>query len=359
MVDGAEREPLTGPTGGRRAYIGSFTSGGGRGITVAAVDPVTGALTPLAAVDGLVNPSSLVLAPDTGVLYAVSETAPGAAAAFRPGAGGLVPLGPAVGVGGSGPTHLSVVGRRLLTANYASGGVSSLPVAADGGLSGPATVLAHQGSGPDAGRQEGPHAHQVLPDPSGRWVISVDLGTDSVRVCALDPATGALRVHAETVLRAGSGPRHLAFHPDGETVYVLHELSPLLTVCRWDAASGRLAPLSEVTVDSEAAGGGERPCPSVVAVSSDGRFAWAAVRGTNTLVTLSLADGAEKPRLTDGVDCGGSWPRDLTADPSGRRLYVANEWSGDVTWFDVDPASGRLRRAGAVPVPAAACVVFS
>lgn len=93
--------------------------------------------------------------------------------------------------------------------------------------------------------------------------------------------------------------------------------------------------------------------------SPDGRFVWAAVRGADAIATLSLAAGAEEPQLTDSVDCGGSWPRDLAADPSGRRLYAANERSGDVTWFDVDPLTGRPHRAGSVAVPAATCVVFA
>lgn len=344
--------------GGHRAYIGSFTSGGGRGITTAAVDPITGALSPLAVTDAFPDPSCLTLDPDTGVLYAVSETEAGAVGAFRPTAEGLTPLGRPVPVDGSGPTHLSVHGRRLLTANYVSGSVSSLPLGADGSPGGPVSVLAHHGSGPDAERQEAPHAHQVLPDPSGRWVLSVDLGTDSVRVCAPDPVTGALTLHAETVLRAGTGPRHLAFHPDGAVLYVLHELEPQLTVCRWNAASGELEPVGEVSLASAGAPGAAREYPSTPLVSPDGRFLWAAVRGSNVIATFSLADEPEKPQLTDTVDCGGSWPRDLVADPAGRRLYVSNEWSGNVTWFDVDPVTGQPRRAGQLEVPAAACVVF-
>ncbi|OEJ28559.1 hypothetical protein AR457_32935 [Streptomyces agglomeratus] len=344
----------------RWAYIGSFTSGGGRGITVAAVDPATGALTPRTGVDTVVNPSCLALCADTGTLYAVSDAEPGAVVAFRTGPdGSLTALGPAVDAGGSGPTHLGLAGRRLLTANYGSGSVSSFATGPDGSVHGPPVVLAHQGSGPDADRQQGPHAHHVLADPGGRWVLSVDLGTDSVRVCSPDRATGELQVHTEAVLRAGSGPRHLAFHPDGEVVYVLHELEPQMTVCRWDGASGHLEPLAEVAIDPEGAPEGERVYPSVVLVSSDGLFVRAAVRGSNRVLTFSLADGAEKPRLTSSVDCGGVWPRDLVAGPSGRRLYVVNEWSGDVTWFDADPETGRLARAGALEVPAAACVVFA
>ncbi|MFF5703213.1 lactonase family protein [Streptomyces sp. NPDC012794] len=341
------------------AYIGSFTSGGGRGITTAAVDPATGALTPVAVTPTPENPSCLALRPDHRVLYAVSEADRGAVLAFRTGPGGLEALGAPVPVGAAGPTHLSTAGRRLLTANYTSGSVSTLPLDADGAPAGPAAVLAHRGGGPDPERQQGPHAHQVRPDPSGRWVLSVDLGTDSVRVCALDPDTGELRLHAESVLRAGSGPRHLAFHPDGEVVYVLHELEPQMTVCRWNAAAGELEPVSEVPLLPEGAPDAPRAYPSVVAVSADGRFVWAAVRGTDTLATFSLADGPEKPQVTDVTGCGGSWPRDLVADPSGRRLYVANEWSGDVTWFEVDALTGHPRRAGSVAVPAAACVVFA
>ncbi|MEU9145572.1 lactonase family protein [Streptomyces sp. NPDC048349] len=344
---------------GRRAYIGSFASGGGRGITTAAVDPVTGALTALSAVDGPGDASCLALSVDRQVLYAAGGTEQGWAAAYRITADGLAPLGRPVPVDGLGPAHLSVAGDRLLIANYTSGSVSGLRIAGDGRPQGPAAVLGHRGRGPDPERQSGPHAHHVTPDPSGRWVLSVDLGTDSVRVCVPDPAGGPLRVRAETPLRAGSGPREVAFHPRGDVAYVIHELEPQLTVCRWDAGSGRLYQTGEVPLGSADPAAGTREYPSVALVSGDGRFVWAAIRGSNLITTLSLSDGPEKPRITDVADCGGQWPRHLAAGPSGRHLYVSNEWSGDVTWFDADPETGRLHPAGRLDVPAAACVVLA
>ncbi|MET3982875.1 lactonase family protein [Streptomyces sp. PvR034] len=351
----------SGPARGRRAYVGSFTSTGGRGITTATVDPVSGALTPIATTDALDDPSYLVLGADgsgAATLYAVSETKRGAVGAFRPTAAGLVPLGSPVAVDASGPTHLSLAEGHLVTANYTSGSVSTLARAADGRPAGPASVLRHHGSGPDADRQREPHAHQVLPDPSGRWVLSVDLGTDSVRVCALDPATGALRVHSEAALTPGHGPRHLAFHPGGALLYVLNELRPLLTVCRWDATAGTVEPVAEVPVAPEGGSGAARAYPSAVVVSPDGRFLWAAVRGIDVIAAVALPGDGAHPQLTGSVSCGGRWPRDLALDPAARRLYAANEHSGDVTWFDVDPLTGLPRRAGSVPVPAATCVVF-
>ncbi|MFE1552117.1 lactonase family protein [Streptomyces sp. NPDC058718] len=347
----------TGAVQGRsapRAYIGSFTSAGGRGVLAADVDPETGALTVTGASDAVADPSFLALAGP--VLHAVSETEPGAVAAFDVTGPVPLPLGAPVPVEGAGPTHLALAAGHLVTANYTSGSVTVLPLAADGTPRPATTVLRHEGSGDVPDRQSGPHAHQVLPDPSGRWVVSVDLGTDSVRICALDPATGALTLHGESALRPGTGPRHLAFHPAGTHAYVLNELEPTLTVCRWDAEAGVLAPLGETPVVPEGTPGPSYP--SEIVAAPDGRFLWVAVRGDDTLAVLALDPDGAKADLVATVPCGGVWPRDLTLDPSGRRLYAANERSGDVTWFDLDPATGVPVRAGAIEAPAASCVVF-
>ncbi|MGW1408939.1 lactonase family protein [Streptomyces sp. NPDC002403] len=350
--------------GAVRAFIGSFTSAGGRGITVAAVDDGTGALSVLGATGTVPDPSYLALGhgpgPGGGALYAVSETEHGAAAAMDITGDVPRPIDGIRPVDGSGPTHLALAGGHLLTANYGAGSVSVLPVRPDGSLGPVASVLQHEGSGPDADRQQAPHAHQVLPDPSGNWVLSVDLGTDSVRICALDTTTGTLRLHGETALRPGTGPRHLAFHPAGGHAYVLNELEPTVTACRWNAAAGVLEPVGETPVLPAGAEDGEAATyPSEIVVSHDGRFLWTANRGHDSISVLALDATGEKPALVTTVHCGGHWPRDLALDPTGRRLYAANERSGDVTWFDIDPETGVPSRAGSLDAPAASCVIFA
>ncbi|MET9950053.1 lactonase family protein [Streptomyces sp. NPDC006339] len=341
-------------TQGGRGFVGSFTSAGGPGVVAVEVDRGSGALRFTGASDAVADPS--FLAPAGDVLYAVSETDAGAVAAFDVTGPAPRPLGAPVPVEGAGPTHLAVVAGHVLTANYTSGSVSSLPRTADGTLGPVAGQVRHAGSGPVEDRQAGPHAHQVLPDPSGRWVLAVDLGTDAVTVHVLDPATGALTPHGTTALRPGTGPRHLAFHPAGTHAYVLNELEPTLTVCRWDADAGVLTPLGETPVVPE---GAAPAYPSEVVAAPDGRFLWAAVRGTDTLAVLALAEDGAGARLVASVPCGGHWPRDLTLGPSGRHLYAANERTGDVTWFAVDPRTGVPVRTGSLPVPAASCVVFT
>ncbi|MEU6767407.1 lactonase family protein [Streptomyces sp. NPDC046853] len=341
-----------------RAYIGSFTAAGGSGIMSAAVDADSGALTVLGTTDTVADPSYLALSPAGDTLYAVSETSDGAVAAYRVDGDKLRQAGPPVPVGGAAPTHLAVHAGHVLTANYGSGSVTAVPVRPDGGLDRtPSGILQHTGTGPHPQRQQGPHAHQVLPDPSGRWAVSVDLGTDSVRVCELT-AAGEPVLHREVALRPGSGPRHLVFHPRGDRAYVLNELAPTLTICAWDAADGALKPLGEAAVLPGPVEGDGEAYPSEVVVAPDGRFLWTATRGQDVISVLALDEAGDRPRLAATVPCGGRWPRDLAIDPSGRFLYAANERSGDVTWFAVDPGTGIPRRAGSIEAPAASCVIF-
>ncbi|MFE5212419.1 lactonase family protein [Streptomyces sp. NPDC056600] len=345
-------------TGAQRAFIGSFTTNGGRGIVQTTVDPGTGALTATDAVATVPNPSYLVLGRGPGgpVLYCVSETAEGAVAAYDVSGPTPEPIGRPVPVGGADPTHLAVAGGHLVTANYSSGSVTALPLAADGAPGAPSGLLGNKGSGPDADRQEGPHAHQVVvPEASGRWVLSVDLGTDEVRVCELDAASGELRLHGALELPPGTGPRHLVVHPRGTHVYVLGELRPVVTVCRWDAAAGELRAVGEHPLFPD--GTDAHVQPSAPVISLDGRRLWAAVRGTDTVVVLAVSQDGERLEVLTSVPCGGSWPRDLVLHPSGGRLYAANERSGDVTWFDLDE-DGVPRRAGSLDVPAASSVLF-
>ena len=317
----------------------------------AAVSADSGALTLLSSVNGVPDPSYLALAPGAATLYAVSETTEGAVAAYRVAGDRLERAGAPVPVDGDGPTHLGLFAGHVLTANYGSGSVTAVPVRPDGTLAdAPSGVLRHTGSGPHTRRQQGPHAHQVQADPSGRWAVSVDLGTDSVRVCAL--TGGTLSVHREIALRPGSGPRHLAFHPDGTRAYVVNELTPTVTACHWDAEDGTLKPLTETQVLSAAPTGDAYP--SGIVASPDGRFVWIATRGEDVLSTFAVE--GDDLRLLGTVPCGGHWPRALTE--SHGFLYAANERSGDITWFAIDATTGRPRYEGSVEVPAVSCVIF-
>ena len=222
-------------------YIGSYTGDThAEGVHLAAFDSSSGSLRRLASFHAGVNPSFLALHPNGRVLYAVNETtaheghATGAVGAFAidRAAGGLTRLDVQAS-GGAAPCHVITdhEGHAALVANYVGGSIALLPIAADGSLAPATQVVRHAGCGADPVRQATPHPHCIAVDPSNRFALVTDLGTDRVLVYRLDVESASLQ-HVEdagAVLDPGAGPRHLVFHPTLPLVFVTNELNSTIT----------------------------------------------------------------------------------------------------------------------------------
>jgi 6-phosphogluconolactonase len=356
--------PTAGPTPGpnpapaaakRPLFVGTYTDGegAGKGLGVGTWDEGSGQLA-VSNVVTVANPSFLAIAPSGRVLYAVDEQKDGGVNALD-----LTGAAPRTinrqSSRGAGPTHLCVhpSGRYVLAANYDSGSVVVLPVRADGALSPASDLAQHAGTGPDPDRQDGPHAHQIVPAPSGAFVHAVDLGTDTVYAYQLDDASGRLTPRGEVRLRAGSGPRHLAFHPDGRFAYVTTELGNTVVTCGY--ANGVLTPGREQPATT-ASSNGERNYPAEVVVSPDGRYVYVSNRGADNIAVFAVgADGQLTPSST--TPCGGKYPRYIGLSAGGDFLFSANQKSNTVTSFAVDKSTGALTSVGkplASPMPVCA-----
>jgi 6-phosphogluconolactonase (cycloisomerase 2 family) len=337
---------------GGTVYIGSYTSGaGGHGLDVSSRSGAT--LGPVRTVPGITDTSWFDRAADGKTLYVTNEGDPnGFVSALNiADTANPKPLNKVSSKGGA-PTHLSVHSSQkyVLAANYSSGSVVVLPILAGGKLGAATDLVTHRA---DSGQA---HAHQVVNDPTGRWVLSVDLGADSVYVYSLDVATGKLSLHQQLKLPAGAGPRHLAFDRTGTFAYILQELRPEVTVASWDAAAGTLKALSVVPAVPPGSTGDL--FPGEITLSKDGKFAYATVRGPNTLATFSVA--GETLKLVSTVFSGGNWPRHVALDPGENWFYVSNQRSGTVTWLPRDPATGLPGAvAGSLAVPDVNSVYFA
>ncbi|MFF0148867.1 secreted protein [Amycolatopsis sulphurea] len=340
---------------GTTAYVGSYTSTppAGHGLDVVGRTGDDPALSAVRTVTGIPDASWFDSSHDGRTLYVTNEGDPdGAVSALDiSDAANPKPLGSSPSQGAA-PTHLSVHASQkfVLAANYGSGSVVVLPIE-DGGKLGAATDLQQH-----TGKDRQAHAHQVVTDPSGKWVLSVDLGADSVYVYALDVATGKLALHKQVTLPTGTGPRHLAFHPDGEHAYLAQELRPEITVASWDSRNGEFTP--HTVVPAVPPGSTGDLFPGEIAVSRDGKFVYATVRGPNTIATFTV-DGS-KLTLASSVDTGGNWPRHFALDADERWFYVSNQRSGTITWLPRDASTGLPgKAAGSLAVPSVNSVFFA
>ncbi|RZS43557.1 6-phosphogluconolactonase (cycloisomerase 2 family) [Herbihabitans rhizosphaerae] len=324
-------------------YLGSFSPDAG--VQRGTVDPRTGVLTVGATVPDLPDSSWFAHSADRRIVYVTNELPEGHVSAVDAATGRVLNK---QSTHGEAPTHLSVHGQFLLTANYGSGSVVVHRLAGDGTIGESTDLVTHTGAAEA-------HAHQVLPDPSGRWVVAVDLGTDSVYVYGLDPASGKLRARQQLRLPTGYGPRHLAFHPDGRRAYILGELRSEITVAAWDPSAGLFTPGQVIGTLGDATP--PQNFPSEIQVSPDGRFVYAANRGHDSIATFDVR--GERLAFAGTTPCGGAWPRHFTLDPTGRWVYVANQRANAVSWLLRDPRTGRLGSpAGSAAVNSACFVLF-
>lgn len=359
--DRVRRDPATSaahrPRREGQLFLGTYTSqeGGGSGIGLATYDDVTGRVTGTGTLTGVPDPSYLALHPSGRTLYAVNERDKGGVTAIALSSSGEHDVLGTRDTGGAGPCHLSVHpgGRWLLSANYNSGSVAVHPIGASGALGERTDLVTHSAPPPGPG-QEGPHAHQIITSPDGRHILAVDLGNDTVYTYRLDEKAGTLRRVSHATFRPGAGPRHLTFHPSGRFAYLAAELDNTVVVCAYDPATGRLTPGRP-----QPTGTGEGTSyPAQIVVTGEGRFAFLANRGHNSITRYAIERAGARLRLLDTVPVEGDFPRQLAFSPSQRLLFTANQKSGSVSVFKVDARSGTLRLAGTpFASPVAVCAL--
>jgi 6-phosphogluconolactonase len=353
-----------------RVYVGTDTAPNkGKGIYLLELDLGSGALTSKGLVAESTNPSVLALRPGRKFLYSVKVVnnfdgkRAGSVSAFAidEKTGGLTALNTQTS-GGAGPCYVTVdpTGSCVLVANYWAGSLEVLPIEADGKLGSPTSLIQHKGSSVNKARQEGPHAHSVDLDPTGRLAVAADLGLDKLMVYRLDPRAGTLtpNVPPYADLAPGSGPRHLAFHPDGRHAYVINELASTVTVFDLDPSRGTFSELQTISTRKPGATRAGNSTAEIL-VHPSGRFVYGSNRGDDALAIFAVDPTSGKLTTVGFQPTGGKNPRSFGIDPTGQFLIAANVDSDTAVVFRVDPQSGLLKQVGEpLAVPSPVCVKF-
>jgi 6-phosphogluconolactonase len=325
-------------------------------------------LEPLGVAAETANPSFLALDAKRHLLFCANETEtfngkPGggvSAFAIDPANGKLKLINQGSSMG-AGPCQLVLdkTGKNVLVANYNSGNVAVLPVAADGTLGEATCVIQDSGKGPNAQRQEGPHAHCVTMSPDNKFAYVCDLGTDKVMIFKFDAENGKLTENnppfAQT--KPGVGPRHLVFHPNGKFAYVINELASSITTFAYDDKTGGLKELQTLSSLPENFKG--QNTAGEIDIVPSGKFLFASNRGDDSVALFAIA--ADKGTLTwvTEQNTGGKTPRHFGIQPSGKHLAICNQNSDTVLVCRIDSMNGRLKPSGVfAQVPSPSCAVF-
>ena len=310
-------------------FVGTYTEKESKGIYAYRFDASSSELTPLGIAAETTNPSFLAIDPSRRFLYAVNEVqnykgaSSGAVSAFAVDQKtGKLSLLNQVPSRGADPCYITFdkTGKYALVANYTGGSVAVFPVQPDGHVGEPSAFVQHRGSSVNKERQEGPHAHWIETTPDNRFAIAVDLGLDELLVYRFDASRGSLTPNDPPYasLDPGAGPRHLAFHPDGNFAYVVNELQSSITAFSFDPGRGVFGKLKTVSTLPQGFSGSNDAAE--IKVHPSGKFLFASNRGHDSIALFSIDSHTGALTLVDHFPTQGKTPRNFEIDPTGKLL---------------------------------------
>jgi 6-phosphogluconolactonase len=347
------------------AYIGCFTSAQrqahSKGISVYRIDPA-GAWTLVQMLETLPNPQFIAFDRTQRFLYSIhgDGTEVSSYAIDKP--SGEIKFLNKQPTSGNNSTHLTAdpTNRYIVIGN--GPGIAVFPRNPDGSLAPYTDMVPAPGEvGPHRNQiGPGPHPHFVSFDPSGRFLLAPDRGTDRVHIYRLDLSTGKLVPNnpAFAKTRPGAGPRHLAFHPGKPWAYVCDELDSTVTAHRWDSERGELKAFQVIpTLPVDFIGANTT---AEIEVAPSGNYLYVSNRGHNSIVIFSI-DSANGMLAPIGWEpTGGKTPRFFGLDPTGGLLYAANLDSDNIVAFRVDERTGKLMPTGqVVETGSPSCIIFA
>ncbi|MBX3245536.1 MAG: lactonase family protein [Acidobacteria bacterium] len=352
-------------------YVGTYTSGtsSSKGIYFLRFDTKTGRLSKPYLAAETEEPSFLTVSSNGNFLYAVNETleyegkSSGYVTAFsidkKTGSLKFINRQPSHGAA---PCHISITkkGDLVLVANYMSGTVALFPTGKDGSLLEASDIKQHSGKGPNAARQEAPHAHSIMLSDDENFVLVNDLGIDRVVTYALDKQNKKLiATGGGHYTNPGAGPRHFKFHPNGKFAFINNELDMTVSSLAFEKRSGGF---TEIETHSTLPVGRKSKSDSVadLHLSPDGRFLYVSNRGHNSIAVFAINQKSGSLTAKEFVSTGGKTPRNFAIDPTGRFIFAANQDSGTITVFKRHKQTGKLTQTNiSAKVPKPVCLVFA
>lgn len=353
-------------------YFGTYTrkeghvDGKASGIYYGIFEHTSGKIKIKDTIGGIINPSFVALSQDREMLYAASETGGGELFAYRLGEANPLLLGQWP-TGAAAPCHIAVDAsdRLVLVSNYMGGVVNVFYRDSQDRIHEIQRLQLDR-----EGDTAASHAHAASFSPDNRFVFITDLGKDKIWAFRLDTSAlgqlvdrpGSLVLHEEFSLHwqhegldRRAGPRHFTFHPNGRFAYVVNELNATVTALAYDAKSGQLSGIQNISTLPEAYT--DWNACADIHIHPNGRFLYASNRGHNSIVSYQIGEDGQL-NLLGHTPTSGEFPRNFAITPDGQQLLVANQNSDNVVSFDIKPQTGKLDKKQENSVKTPVCIAF-
>lgn len=320
--------------------LGGYTKRKNKGIHSITFNPETGTFGSSSLISELDGPTFVALSQAKDLLFAIhKEDNKGGIVAYRRANDGVwKEISRSFGSDIPG-CHVSFreSSQTVYVSNYHGGTVDVYQLDENDTLTHSQSVQ-HEGSSVHKNQQSS-HVHFADMNADQSLLYVCDLGTDIVSTYAIDE-NGQLTLASELKLAAGTGPRHLVFHPAKPLIYAIGELNNT-TIVLEVAEDGSLSEKQTITNIpndrvNESAG-------AAICITKDGRFLYTSTRFHNVLTVYSIAGEDGKLEKIQEVDTVGQIPRDFILDTTDQFLLVAHQDSDYITVFSRNAETGELK----------------
>lgn len=323
-------------------FIGTQTESNSKGIYQCHFDQQNGLFRSLSNIIVTDNPTWFTFNDHGDKLFSICEQEDSAIVESYQLANDKASLINRISVAAQNPCHAAYAHNTLLVSCYVSGSVASLAINEQGLLQAPATLFQQPPSpvqsGQDADRQECSHIHSAQFSPCGNKVWSLDLGTDQILQFDFCKNSSQLQLDKHYPLVAGSGPRHMAIHPNGKWVYVAMELNLNVAFFTWDGQHLTEQQNLNCLEHNQTA----QNLLSEIIIHPNGHFCYVAIRGSNQIACFQINQQTGLLTLLNLTNCGGDWPRHICISPNGQWLLVANQLSSNISLLSINDKTGKL-----------------
>ncbi len=338
-------------------FVGTYTSkGGSKGISSYLFDQVTGNYDLISEVE---TPNPSFLARTDKFLVAVNELGDGnqSISSFNL-ADETLTFENKVSTKGGAPCHvlLGDKGRYAVVSNYSGGSLALFSIDENGHISEMDDYREFKGSSVDPKRQSKSHIHSAFMGPDKSIYVS-DLGADMIYVFDVvkDGTKYQFKEKESIAVTKGGGPRHIAFHPKGKTMYSLQELTGDIVVFKKEKKSWKQ---SQIINMNSADFKGQHGAADLK-ISPDGKFLYSTNRTDANTVSVFAIKRDGSLELKQVISALGTGPRNLNITPNGRYVLVANQLTDQIVVFARDLKSGLLRDHGRrIELSKPVCIIF-
>lgn len=321
------------------AYVGAYTHGSSKGITVLDVDTAAGHMSVREEVE-VNNSSYLVVSHNGRFLYSIVDE--GIATFSINPDGGLVFLA-TTSIKGMRGCHLSLTKADdyIFVSGYHDGKLTVLRINKDGIVGEITDEIFHKGIGSIAERNFRPHINCSILTPDEEMLCVCDLGMDQVKLYEFDKHTGKLKLSDMIRCQLESAPREITFSPDGRYAYIVCELKNFIDVYQYNPENKTRFEFVQ-NIFTVRKGHKENTAAAAIQVSANGDYIFCSNAGDDS-VTIYKSDSATgKLSLLSSLPISGEYPKDINLFPDEKHLVSVNNESGTLTFFTIDYSKGLL-----------------